>query len=130
MVTFTIWTCLHRRSQHLVLSPTPSWQNIVGNRKCWVVWCVLKAVEINMALEGVQHEVSELVDTTELGFWIGFVTAIIIVEIIDPKCVSCISKCTNILYYPYIPLMAFFPGQPWYAGTRKVNHSGFYWSKR
>jgi len=30
-------------------------------------------------------------------------------------------------YYYYIRLMAFFPGQ---AGTRKVNHSGFYWSKR
>jgi len=26
--------------------------------------------------------------------------------------------------------MAFFPGQPGWAGTRKVNHSGFYWSKR
>ena len=27
-------------------------------------------------------------------------------------------------------LTAFFPGQPGWAGTRKVNHSGFYWSKR
>jgi len=26
--------------------------------------------------------------------------------------------------------MAFFPGQPGFAGTRKVNHSGFYWSMR
>jgi len=26
--------------------------------------------------------------------------------------------------------MAFFPGQPGSAGTRKVNHSGFHWSKR
>jgi len=32
-------------------------------------------------------------------------------------------------YYYYIRLMAFFPRQPWYASTRKVNHSGFYWSK-
>jgi len=23
-----------------------------------------------------------------------------------------------------------FPAQPGYAGTRKVNHPGFYWSKR
>jgi len=27
--------------------------------------------------------------------------------------------------YYYIHLMAFFPGQPEKAGTRKVNHSGF-----
>jgi len=33
-------------------------------------------------------------------------------------------------YYYYIHLMAFLPGQPVSAGTRKVNHSGFYWSKR
>jgi len=33
-------------------------------------------------------------------------------------------------YYYYIRLTAFLPGQPGYAGTRKVNHSGFYWSKR
>jgi len=32
--------------------------------------------------------------------------------------------------YTHIHLTAFFPGQPGYAGTRKVNHSGFYWSKR
>jgi len=30
----------------------------------------------------------------------------------------------------YICLMAFFPGQPGYAATRKVNYSGFYRSKR
>jgi len=64
-----------------------------------VVWCVLKAVEINMALEGVQHEVSELVDTMELGFWIGFVTAIIIVEIIHPKCVSLALQYAQIRVY-------------------------------
>jgi len=28
------------------------------------------------------------------------------------------------------PFNGLFPGQPGYAGTRKVNHSGFYWSKR
>jgi len=27
--------------------------------------------------------------------------------------------------YYYIRLTAFFPGQPWYAGTRKVNHPRF-----
>ena len=36
----------------------------------------------------------------------------------------------NNSYYYYTCLMAFFTGQPGYAGTRKVNHSGFYWSKR
>ena len=35
-----------------------------------------------------------------------------------------------ICYYYYIRLVAFFLGQPGQAGTRKVNHSGFYWSKR
>jgi len=29
-------------------------------------------------------------------------------------------------YYYYIRLTAFFPGQPGWAGTRNVNHSGFY----
>jgi len=52
-----------------------------------------------MALEGVQHEVSELVDTMELGFWIGFVTAIIIVEIIHPKCVSLALQYAQIRVY-------------------------------
>jgi len=33
-------------------------------------------------------------------------------------------------YYYYTRLMAFFPGQPGLAGTRKVSHSGFYWSRR
>jgi len=33
-------------------------------------------------------------------------------------------------YYYYSRLTGFFPGQPGYAGTRKVNHSGFYWSTR
>jgi len=28
------------------------------------------------------------------------------------------------------PFNDLFPGQPGYAGTRKVNHSRFYWSKR
>jgi len=32
--------------------------------------------------------------------------------------------------HTHIRLTAFFPGQPGWAGTRKVNHSGFYWSKR
>jgi len=33
-------------------------------------------------------------------------------------------------YYYYVHLTAFFPGQPEYAATRKVNHSGFYWNNR
>jgi len=33
-------------------------------------------------------------------------------------------------YYSYVNLMAFSPGQPGKASTRKVNHSGFYWSRR
>jgi len=36
----------------------------------------------------------------------------------------------NYYYYYYIRLTAFWPGQPGCAGSRKVNHSGFYWSKR
>jgi len=36
----------------------------------------------------------------------------------------------SVYYYYYIRLTAFFPGQPGQAGTRKVNHSRFYWSKR
>jgi len=38
----------------------------------------------------------------------------------------------NMYYYCYfyIRLMAFFPGQPGLASTRKVHHSGLYWSKR
>jgi len=34
----------------------------------------------------------------------------------------------NVNYY--IRLMASFAGHLGYAGTRKVNHPGFYWSKR
>jgi len=33
-------------------------------------------------------------------------------------------------YHYRIRLTAFFPGQPGKVGTRKINHSGFYWSKR
>ena len=33
-------------------------------------------------------------------------------------------------YCYYICLKAFFLGQPGYAGTRKVNYAGSYWSKR
>jgi len=33
-------------------------------------------------------------------------------------------------YYYYIHLTAFFPGQPGKVGTRKVNHSAFFWNKR
>ena len=32
--------------------------------------------------------------------------------------------------YYYFCLTAFFPWRPEWAGTRKVNQSGFYWSKR
>jgi len=37
---------------------------------------------------------------------------------------------TEYYYYYYICLTTFFPGQPGYASTRKVNHSGFYQSER
>jgi len=37
---------------------------------------------------------------------------------------------TKNYYYYYVHLTAFFPGQPGWAGNRKVNQSGFYWSKR
>jgi len=45
------------------------------------------------------------------------------------------SQLTCILQYFTITLLhpfngPFFPRQPGYAGTRKVNYSGFYWSKR
>jgi len=38
----------------------------------------------------------------------------------------CISSYLLLLH----PFNGLFPGQPGYAGTRKVNYSGFYWSKR
>jgi len=38
-------------------------------------------------------------------------------------------KASNYYYY-YFRLTAFFPEQPGHSGTRKVNHSGFYCSKR
>jgi len=42
------WSCRrwHRRDEVLLLRV-----------KCWLVWCVLKAVEINVALDGVRREV-------------------------------------------------------------------------
>jgi len=33
-------------------------------------------------------------------------------------------------YYAHTRLTALFPGLPRWAGTRKVNQSGFYWSKK
>jgi len=39
--------------------------------------------------------------------------------------------CTILLLlHYYIHFTAFFPGQPGLEGTRNVNHSGFYWSKK
>jgi len=40
-----------------------------------------------------------------------------------------VNKYYDYCYY-YIHLTAVFPGQPGLAGTRKINHSRFYWSKR
>ena len=35
-----------------------------------------------------------------------------------------------LVYYTHTHLTALFPGLPGWAGTRMVNRSGFYWSKR
>ena len=48
----------------------------------------------------------------------------------DKEAYQAIIVVPVLLLHYYIHLMAFFPGQPGEAGTRKVNHSGFYWSKR
>jgi len=42
-----------------------------------------------------------------------------------------VTMCTILLLlHYYIHFTAFFPGQPGLEGTRNVNHSGFYWSKK
>ena len=47
----------------------------------------------------------------------------------SPSCFSLMASW-NTYIHTYIHLTAFFPGQPGWAAIRKVNHSGFYWSKR
>ena len=41
-----------------------------------------------------------------------------------------ISTSSCLLQHTHTHLMALCPGLPGWAGTRKVNQSGFYWSKR
>ena len=63
--------------------------------------------------------------------WPTFVEKLI-VQAFDCELEEC-AECTNCPLYCYTTLHPFnglFSRQPGQAGTRNVNHSGFYWSKR
>ena len=109
---------LYRRKPS-VIQPSIKYQN----KKMIVVYCMLYLyIRLNREKRLWCH-ITRQVEVT----WL---TTVFLHFILAHFAISIFSISRKLIQHTHTRLMALFPGLPGWAGTRKVNQSGFYWSKR